>query len=260
MKKASCIVIFFLCLTATILHAKKFAVIVTDPKLGSFGKYWNTDRYNYERAYFSSNGYQVFEMDATEENLIKIIIDPNVKAITYVGHGGADDNQGNTQPTLAGYTAKEWQEIIFRKLYLQYRHRKISIEEARKRVRARVKNFGKDRVVNYSCNSLINNNIADQFVDIHNPSIDRLQEILGTWEFGRNKKDRIGNVILTSKAGKYNAMIIGGYHHDNESYWKFEGRNSIVFIHRDGKITTRFGRINDYEWEGTFVPPPNWPQ
>lgn len=169
MKKVSFTVMLLLSLSGSFVHAQKIAYILTDPSLGYMGEYWNTDRYKYERAYYAYNGYQVVEVKATEENLIRAIIDRNVKAITYIGHGGAEDSQGNVLPTLGDshgnyITATEWKGTIYRELYMQYRRQGISKEESRKKATGRARNFGKERVVNYSCNSLINHDIADQFV------------------------------------------------------------------------------------------------
>ena len=84
--------------------------------------------------------------------------------------------------------------------------------------------------------------------------------ILGAWEFGRNKKDRIGTVILTKRPGKYGAYYIDGYAHANESYWKFYTGNSIVFLHENGSPTTYFKRLSGNYWEGRFLPPEDWPR
>lgn len=84
-------------------------------------------------------------------------------------------------------------------------------------------------------------------------------DVLGSWEFGRNESDRIGTIILTKTPGKYGAFEIGGYHHVNESYWNFEGQNTIIFKHTNGQITTRFRRVDPKLWKGQFVPPKDWP-
>ncbi len=94
---------------------------------------------------------------------------------------------------------------------------------------------------------------------IHN-NISELSGILGSWEFGRNDTDFIGTVILTDRPGKYGGYYIDGYSHDNESYWKSNGNNSIVFLHKNGKPTTYFKRLNPDHWEGHFLPPEDWPE
>lgn len=87
---------------------------------------------------------------------------------------------------------------------------------------------------------------------------DPFKNILGSWEFGRNKTDHIGTVILTKEKGKH-GYLIKGYSHPNETYWDFYGENSIVFKHRDGQTTTYFLRLGPNYWEGRFLPPKDWP-
>lgn len=93
----------------------------------------------------------------------------------------------------------------------------------------------------------------------HNQGNNSFAGILSSWEFGRTSGDRLGTVVLTSKKGKY-GYIIGGYHHPNETYWRFNGKDSIVFIDSNGRPTTKFVRINQNYWKGPFIPPPNWPK
>jgi len=96
---------------------------------------------------------------------------------------------------------------------------------------------------------------GDDYKNRHDP----FAGILGTWEFGRNKNDFIGNVVLTSKKGKH-GYIIDGYSHPNETYWRFSGKNSIVFVHKNGNPTTYFKRLDIRFWEGRFLPPKDWPK
>ncbi|MCK5231167.1 MAG: hypothetical protein KAR13_12920 [Desulfobulbaceae bacterium] len=91
------------------------------------------------------------------------------------------------------------------------------------------------------------------------PPQDPFENILGAWEFGRNKNNRIGTVILTRKIGEH-GYIIDGYSHHNESYWRFNGKNSITFIHKNGNPTTYFQRRGPKYWEGRFRPPKDWPK
>lgn len=88
---------------------------------------------------------------------------------------------------------------------------------------------------------------------------DAFAEVLGAWEFGRREREKIGTVVLTRKRGKHNAYVIDGYGHANESYWRFEGKNKIVFLHENGQITSRFYRKDKKKWEGPFIQPKDWP-
>jgi hypothetical protein len=82
--------------------------------------------------------------------------------------------------------------------------------------------------------------------------------VLGPWDFGRNKTEHIGTVILTNRPGEHGAYCIDGYKNLNESYWKLNGEDSIVFLHKNGKPTTYFLRVSKNYWEGRFLPPENW--
>ena len=86
---------------------------------------------------------------------------------------------------------------------------------------------------------------------------DPLAGIAGKWEFGRKNKTYtyLGYVILSRRKGKYGGYYIDGYSHPNEAYWRPTGKNSIVFLHKNGQPTTYFKLIRPGYWEGRFIPP-----
>ena len=46
--------------------------------------------------------------------------------------------------------------------------------------------------------------------------------------------------------------------HRNESYWKLEG-SELIFMHRDGQVTSRLTRKNKDYWEGPYYEHPDVP-
>jgi len=86
-----------------------------------------------------------------------------------------------------------------------------------------------------------------------------LNSLAGTWKFGRaNTGQFLSYLELTKKPGKYGAYIIGGMHHENESYWKPIGSDTIIFYHAKGYKTTVFRKVGHNFFKGRFIPPPGW--
>jgi len=80
--------------------------------------------------------------------------------------------------------------------------------------------------------------------------------ISGAWAFGRvlegSKKFFLCRLVLTKTRGEHGYEIRGC--HPNESYWELIGRNTILFRHKDGSITSRLTRRRDGYWEGPYIP------
>jgi hypothetical protein len=80
--------------------------------------------------------------------------------------------------------------------------------------------------------------------------------ISGTWAFGRvlegSKKFFLCRLVLTKTRGEHGYEIRGC--HPNESYWELMGRDTILFRHKDGSITSRLTRRRDGYWEGPYIP------
>jgi hypothetical protein len=98
----------------------------------------------------------------------------------------------------------------------------------------------------------------DDYMDSLQTYKDAFEDVLGPWEFGRNPNNRIGTVILSKKQSLVGDYFISGYSHPNETYWKLVDKNTLIFKHKDGYITTRFSRKGANRWEGNFIPPPGW--
>ena len=80
--------------------------------------------------------------------------------------------------------------------------------------------------------------------------------ISGAWAFGRvlegRKKFFLCRLVLTKTRGEHGYEIRGC--HPNESYWELIGRDTILFRHKDGSITSRLTRRGDGYWEGPYIP------
>ena len=78
----------------------------------------------------------------------------------------------------------------------------------------------------------------------------------GSWAFGRvledGKKLFLCRLILTKSRGKHGYVIHGC--HPNESFWELSGRNTIVFKHQDGSVTSQLTRRRDGYWQGPYIP------
>lgn len=277
----------------------KIAVIAIDPDLmGGVKFYLNSPRILMEINWYKNNGYRIASVQGTVDGITQALLNSNVKTITFVGEGGLRRPDGKPVSCLAGLGAKGWRAKIRMALIQRYRQNNVPLNEAIKRGTKESQNFNLERVVNYSCYSLFDTSIAELFVKpggtYYGSSVlysgnplsfvyfwftDKMQfilepykvpvvpqrqsnplaGILGSWEFGRNQKDYIGTVILTSKIGKNGAYVIDGYSHPNESYWKIEEPNTIIFLHERGKVTTRFHRKRPNYWEGAFIHPKDRP-
>lgn len=70
------------------------------------------------------------------------------------------------------------------------------------------------------------------------------------WLFGR--KDGQANLVYAAITLD-NDGSIKGYWCDNEKYWSLEDDGKIVFFNKDKEKTTVFSKINDTEYNGTFL-------
>ena len=144
--------------------SEKIAVIAIDPKLDEWTFNLNSPRILDEIGWYRKNGYQIASINGTVDDIAGALLHPNVKALTFVGHGGAVGQDGSQISSLANYAALGWQKKIYWVLRERYRQRGMTDSEAAARARKESENFGLERVVNYSCWSLIDTSIADLFV------------------------------------------------------------------------------------------------
>lgn len=83
-------------------------------------------------------------------------------------------------------------------------------------------------------------------------------EILGGWKFGRVGAAFLCNVTLTQTPGQYGAFVLSACN-ANESFWRLTSPTTIEFLHADGRITTRFTRVDARYWEGPYIEHPSVP-
>jgi hypothetical protein len=77
------------------------------------------------------------------------------------------------------------------------------------------------------------------------------EEVFGSWTFGRVGGAELCTVNLTRTPDGPGYKLQAC--HDNESFWQLEGRNTIVFFHRDGKPTSRLTRVSRNCWRGLYL-------
>ncbi len=86
--------------------------------------------------------------------------------------------------------------------------------------------------------------------------LNRGQELVGQWEFGRVNGPVLCQVTLTDQRGQWGYQLRAC--HPNETFWELR-RADLVFIHADGKETTRFWRKSADYWEGPYLSHPSAP-
>ena len=111
-----------------------------------------------DRLWFEAQGYTVFVEYGDEETMIRALLDPRVKSISYYGHGGG------TVPKFGGRDATSWKNKIYQIYLRQYLSQGYSQSEAFRLAKEQTRNFGLQDVINRSCGSLVNTSIADLFV------------------------------------------------------------------------------------------------
>ncbi len=143
------------------------AYIFVDPRL-SDGKRWlNTPRVSKETHFYRLKGCEVRYAVGTDENILRAILDRDVKAITFIGEGGfgAGRKEGASESTLGRSLASQWREKVFMALREQLENeRGMSPDRAAQEASRMSKNFGLHNVSNYSCYSLVDKSIGDLFV------------------------------------------------------------------------------------------------
>jgi hypothetical protein len=77
-------------------------------------------------------------------------------------------------------------------------------------------------------------------------------ELVGSWSFGRENGPALCTLQLTNTAGAHGFVIRGC--HPNESFWRMEGADTLVFVHSDGTITSRLSRVTNDYWKGPYIP------
>lgn len=142
----------------------RFAVIFMSPDLQSHMQTLNTPRLIYEAQRLQYNGYTVITRPGTTEEVMNALLNPQVRAIVFAGHGGVQDASGRSSPTLAGYAASGWQANYRLALMNRYVQQGMSVDMASAKASRDAQNFGLDQVVNYSCWSLADPSIANLFV------------------------------------------------------------------------------------------------
>ena len=145
--------------------SEKIALIAIDPKLEEGVKFYlASPRILYEINWYKSNGYRISSVEGTVSGITKALLNSNVKAITFVGEGGARRPDGRPVSALAGIDAKTWRASMRMELARRYQRNGVPVDEALARGEKDSENFNLDRVVNYSCYSLVDTSIAELFV------------------------------------------------------------------------------------------------
>ncbi|HYE65756.1 MAG TPA: hypothetical protein VD966_09235, partial [Pyrinomonadaceae bacterium] len=117
------------------------------------------ERRQEEFDYLRAQGYSVTEEVGSRENILRALLDKEVRAISYFGHNAYED-----KPTIEDDDAKGWKLKVSGELQRRYSRQGLSPDEAFRRAVAESQNFGLELVRNMSCWSLANTSLAQQFV------------------------------------------------------------------------------------------------
>jgi hypothetical protein len=132
----------------------KRAVIFVSPGMTTFEEAVSQPRMIVEDAYLRSKGYKVEVRIGDKKEILKSLLDGNVQAISYFGHGSGS--------TMENLDAQGWRDTAKSQLYKRYIQSGLPREQALKKVEAH--NFGKDLVRNFSCFSLADHSLAHTLV------------------------------------------------------------------------------------------------
>ncbi|MCP5374457.1 MAG: hypothetical protein H6907_22200 [Hyphomicrobiales bacterium] len=150
-------------LAAAAAAAPKIAVILIDPDVSSYERAFQEPRIIHERMYYENLGYRVAYQEANVKVMVSAIMDKRVEAISFFGHG-MDPSQAGAQSSILKLPAATWRQTVFGALLRHYRKggypQQMSFQMASKGAQ----NFGFQVVRNHSCSSLIDTDIARQFV------------------------------------------------------------------------------------------------
>jgi len=78
------------------------------------------------------------------------------------------------------------------------------------------------------------------------------EDLAGSWSFGRENGPFLCTLQLTRTVGTHGFVIRGC--HPNESFWRLESPDTMIFLHSDGTITSRLTRVTKDYWKGPYIP------
>ncbi|MBI5623787.1 MAG: nitroreductase family protein [Elusimicrobia bacterium] len=144
--------------------APKRAAIYVSPSMSFRERGFTHDVREDERNSLILKGYQVEVRDGTTANILEDLWE-GVSAVSYFGHGGYEDANGDNNPTLAGLTAEAWKELVTRDFTVRYQlEQGKDLAEAARLASARAENLGLELMRNNSCFGLYNHSLAFRFV------------------------------------------------------------------------------------------------
>lgn len=134
----------------------KKAVIFISGETTAFETAVTLPRVGYEQTWLEEKGYSIEVHHGTLESILEAMVDPEVKAFSYFGHG--------TGATIENLDAKDWQLQIENRLMRKFRAQGLSKQEAS----AKIKEFRVDKelVRNFSCYSLNDTALAKKIVKV----------------------------------------------------------------------------------------------
>jgi hypothetical protein len=137
----------------------RLAILFVAPELGSWEEVTLAPRIAVDAEWYMKHGYSVRFGRATPDRIERALLNPQVRAISYFGHGGT----GRT-PTLAGLTAAMWRQRVQLTLQKRLSGQGFSPEQAYQLALKRSQNLGLEVVANHSCHSLADPSLAHQLV------------------------------------------------------------------------------------------------
>jgi hypothetical protein len=145
---------------------RKIAVFLIDPEMGNLADLMMAPRLVDAKRNYSNAGHEIVTVAGNSKNVLKAIMNPSVKVVTYVGHGRAPTRGQKvcTTPTLAGLDAKQWREKVYGEVMREAFKHGYSEKKAIELAKRWSRNFGFEEVTNYSCGSLVNTSIGELFV------------------------------------------------------------------------------------------------
>ena len=155
--------------SAQSLFDTKQAVIFMDPDVTSRERWFQDFRVEEEQAYYAKLGYEVQIVTAPSKDklaakIFAALLDPDISAMSFFGHGFGPDAEGATS-TVLYENAQYWD----REKFLTLRNKmaaggKLSGRDLTKAARRAAEEARFDIMRNHSCSSLLDTRIAHSFV------------------------------------------------------------------------------------------------
>jgi hypothetical protein len=148
---------------ATALGTKR-AVIFLDQRVSERERLFQSPRILLDKAYYEDLGYRVTLLRASDTAIVDALMDPDVSALSFFGHG-YDPQAPEATSSMLFIDANGWSNRVFRALRQRHIDAGLSGREAAARAREDSASRTKLAILrNHSCSSFVDTSLAETLV------------------------------------------------------------------------------------------------